>query len=152
MNADRREHRQSYFDMQTFHIHYPVRNKGRMRVLPKPKVGLFPIALIPHQFTDYYREFTPKQLSYLPLNTTLKGPPEANTTMADLDSGGNESSSSSGDSSDDDSSSSSSGSSSDSDSSDSSSEDEEVEEVKKKEPEPVKPLKKIGESFKYYFD
>ena len=148
MNADRREHRQSYFDMQTFHIHYPIRNRGRMRVLPKPKMGHFPVALIPQQFVDYYRAFTPKQLSYMPLNTTLMGPPDAGAKMVDLDpgSGGDDVADSS--SSDDDSSSGSSSSGSDSDSSSesSSSDEEEVEEVPKKVAfvEPEKPRKKIG--------
>ena len=54
-----------------------------MKVIPKGKLGHYPIALIPGQFVDYYEKFTPEQLKYLPLNTTLKMPPP-NTRYAVL--------------------------------------------------------------------
>ena len=75
MNAERREKRTACFDMQTFNIHYPMSGRGKMKVIPKGKLGHYPIALIPGQFVDYYEKFTPEQLKYLPLNTTLKMPP-----------------------------------------------------------------------------
>ena len=73
MNTERREKRKAYFDMQTFSIHYPMNGRGRMRVAKRPKLGHYPIALIPGQFVDYYRELTPAQMRHLPLNTALKG-------------------------------------------------------------------------------
>ena len=50
--------------------------RGRMKVIPRGKVGHYPIALIPGQFVDYYEYFTPEQLKYLPLNTALKMAPQ----------------------------------------------------------------------------
>lgn len=138
MNQEKKEKRRSYFDMQTFHIHYPMNGKGKGQVIKKPKVGHYPIALIPGQFVDHYKTFTPSQLGYLPLNTTLKGPPKAGVNMDELDSDGRESDSSSSDDEDGSSSSSSSGSSSGS----SSSSDSEGEESKAKED--VKPKRAVG--------
>ncbi len=63
LNADRREQRSAYFDMQTFHVHYPLNDRGRAKVLKKPPIGHYPVALIPGQFVDYYRELTPTQLA-----------------------------------------------------------------------------------------
>ena len=145
MNAEKKEKRRAYFDMQTFQVHHPLNGKGRCKVLQKPKLGYYPIALIPgQQFVDYYRKLTPSQLAHLPLNTTLKGPPKAGITLADLKSIESESSESESDgSSDSDSSSSSSDTSS--------SEDEEEVDVSKKkegkvekgEKEAMKPEKAI---------
>ena len=123
MNAEKKEKRRAYFDMQTFQVHHPLNGRGRCKVLKKPKLGHYPVALIPgQQFVDYYRKLTPSQLAHLPLNTTLKGPPKAGVALEDLRSDSSES--------DSDSSSDSDGSSSSSDSS--SSEDEEEVEVPKK--------------------
>ena len=119
MNVEKREKRRAYFDMQTFQVHHPLNGRGRCQGLQKPKLGNYPIALIPGmQFVDYYRKLTPFQLAHLPLNTTLKGPPKAGVALADLK--GESSESESDSSSDSDSSSS---------SSDSSSEEEDEEEV-----------------------
>ena len=41
--------------MQTFCVHYPKNGKGRMRVLKKPKLGNYPVAMIPGQFVDSYK-------------------------------------------------------------------------------------------------
>jgi hypothetical protein len=38
-------------DLQTLTVHFP---KGRMKQINKPKVGYYPVALVPGQFTDYY--------------------------------------------------------------------------------------------------
>ncbi len=32
LNQDKKEKRAAYFDMQTFNIHYPMNNKGKMKV------------------------------------------------------------------------------------------------------------------------
>ena len=122
MNAEKNERRRAYFDMQTFQVHHPLNGRGRCRVLQKPKLGHYPIALIPgQQFVDYYRKLTPSQLAHLPLNTTLRGPPKAGVTLAECDS-----------SSSDDDDDSSSGSGSSSSSSDSSSSEDEVDAAPKK--------------------
>jgi len=75
MNQERREKRTAYFDLQTFAIHYPKNGKGKMKVLEKPKLGHYPIALIPGQFTDHYRTYSSNQLKYFPLNTATKTAP-----------------------------------------------------------------------------
>ncbi len=71
----RKEKRRACFDMQTFAIHYPQNNKGKMRVVEKPKLGFYPISLIPGQFTDHYRSFTSNQMKHLPMNTAIKAAP-----------------------------------------------------------------------------
>jgi hypothetical protein len=45
-----------------------------MKQINKPKVGYYPVALVPGQFTDYYGEFTPTELNNLPLNTLCYEP------------------------------------------------------------------------------
>ena len=62
--------------MQTFNIHYPQNGRGKMKVLAKPKVGHYPIALIPGQFTDHYRTYSSNQLKYMPLSTATKTAPK----------------------------------------------------------------------------
>merc|ERR1719500_1392746 len=47
LNAERKNQRKAYFDMQTFTCHYPKDNKGRMKVLKKPAPGSYPVAMIP---------------------------------------------------------------------------------------------------------
>ncbi len=84
MNQERREKRQAYFDMQTFNIHYPMNNRGRMRVMQTPGLGYYPVALIPGQFVDYYKSYNPEQLRYLPLNSALVGPPKSNIRLEDI--------------------------------------------------------------------
>ena len=62
--------------MQTFSIHYPQTGKGKMKVIPKPTLGHYPVALIPGQFTDHYRTYSSNQLKYMPLNTAIKSAPK----------------------------------------------------------------------------
>ena len=53
-----------------------INGKGKMRVIEKPKLGHYPIALIPGQFTDHYRSYSSNQLKYMPLNTAVKTAPK----------------------------------------------------------------------------
>lgn len=76
MNQERKEKRKAYFDMQTFNIHYPQNDRGKMKPIVKPKVGHYPIALIPGQFTDHYQTYSSNQLKYMPLSTALKSAPK----------------------------------------------------------------------------
>lgn len=39
-------------DLQTMNIHYP---KGKLKKINMPKIGHYPVAVVPGQFTDYYR-------------------------------------------------------------------------------------------------
>lgn len=79
LNQERKEERRACFDLQTHTIHFPV---GTMK--PKheqPKMGHYPVALLPGQFQDYYQQYTPEELKYLPVNTVLYGPlQELNST------------------------------------------------------------------------
>ncbi len=72
----RKDKRKAYFDMQTFTIHYPQNGKDKMKAIEKPKVGSYPVALIPGQFTDHYRSYSANQLKYMPLNTATKTAPK----------------------------------------------------------------------------
>ncbi|XP_066146541.1 titin-like isoform X2 [Euwallacea fornicatus] len=65
-NKTRREQRRAYMDLQTFTIHYP---RMKRKILTTPKTGHYPVTLVPGQFIDHYREFTPTELNNLPLNT-----------------------------------------------------------------------------------
>lgn len=47
-----------------------------MKIIEKPKLGFYPIALIPGQFTDHYRTYSANQLKYMPLNTATKTAPK----------------------------------------------------------------------------
>ncbi|XP_020290293.1 uncharacterized protein LOC109857909 isoform X2 [Pseudomyrmex gracilis] len=106
LNKARRENRKCCLDLQTFTIHVP---KKQQKVDPEHKVGHYPVALIPGQYTDYYREYTPAELRYYPLNTVLYGPTRPNERKFDSQSEGSQSDSDSESSSDDSSSSSSEG-------------------------------------------
>lgn len=73
-NRERMEERRAYFDLQTHIIQVP---QGRYKVLAPEltKTGPYPVALIPGQFQDYYKRYSPNELRYLPLNTALFEPP-----------------------------------------------------------------------------
>ncbi|XP_062852012.1 PHD finger protein 10 isoform X2 [Trichomycterus rosablanca] len=70
-NRERMEERRAYFDLQT---HVP---QGKYKVLPPEmtKTGPYPVALIPGQFQEYYKRYSPNELRYLPINTALYEPP-----------------------------------------------------------------------------
>ncbi|XP_019883555.2 uncharacterized protein LOC105252781 isoform X2 [Camponotus floridanus] len=106
LNKARKENRKCCLDLQTFTIHVP---KKQQKIDSEHKVGHYPVALIPGQYTDYYREYTPAELRYYPLNTVLYGPTRPNERKCDSQSEGSQSDSDSESSSDDSSSSSSEG-------------------------------------------
>ncbi|CAK9832232.1 PHD finger protein 10 [Anthophora retusa] len=106
LNKARRENRKCSLDLQTFTIHVP---KKQQKVETERRIGHYPVALIPGQYTDYYREYTPAELRYYPLNTVLYGPMRPNERKFDSQSEGSQSDSDSDSSSDDSSSSSSEG-------------------------------------------
>ena len=80
LNADRKTIRTAYFDMQTFAVHYPRTNKGRMRVVKRAAPGTYPVAMIPGQFVDSYKIYGPNQLKHFPLNSVTSAPPPAGIT------------------------------------------------------------------------
>ena len=47
-------------------------------------MGYYPVALIPGQFVDYYKPFTPEQMRFLPLNSATAGPPVAGIRLQDI--------------------------------------------------------------------
>ncbi|XP_073484102.1 PHD finger protein 10 isoform X2 [Aquarana catesbeiana] len=71
LNRERMEERRAYFDLQT---HVP---QGKYKILPTEitKVSPYPVSLIPGQFQEYYKRYSPNELRYLPLNTALYEPP-----------------------------------------------------------------------------
>ncbi|XP_025991715.1 uncharacterized protein LOC105201756 isoform X2 [Solenopsis invicta] len=106
LNKARKEQRKYCLDLQTFTIQQPQKQHKNDS---EHKVGHYPVALIPGQYTDYYREYTPAELRYYPLNTVLYGPTRPNERKSDSQSEGSQSDSDSESSSDDSSSSSSEG-------------------------------------------
>ncbi|XP_036143609.1 uncharacterized protein LOC105828128 isoform X3 [Monomorium pharaonis] len=107
LNKARKEQRKYCLDLQTFTIQQP--QQKQQKIDSEHKVGHYPVALIPGQYTDYYREYTPAELRYYPLNTVLYGPTRPNERKSDSQSEGSQSDSDSESSSDDSSSSSSEG-------------------------------------------
>lgn len=75
LNEERREERRSCFDLQTFTIQYPLKKIPKVEVMPANR-RRYPVALIPGQYQDHYRVYTPQELKYLPINTVLYGPPQ----------------------------------------------------------------------------
>ncbi|KAL4122010.1 hypothetical protein QTP88_014423 [Uroleucon formosanum] len=73
LNKSRLESRKCSMDMQTFIVHYP-KNKCKKMTMPKPKIGSYPLALLPGQFCDYYATYSSEDLRYLPMNTVMYGP------------------------------------------------------------------------------
>ncbi|KAM4770658.1 PHD finger protein 10 isoform 2-T2 [Rhinophrynus dorsalis] len=74
LNRERMEERRAYFDLQTHVIQVP---QGKYKILPTDltKVSPYPVSLIPGQFQEYYKRYSPNELRYLPLNTALYEPP-----------------------------------------------------------------------------
>ncbi|XP_022914520.2 uncharacterized protein [Onthophagus taurus] len=107
-NRTRKEDRKACMDLQTFTINYP---KGRFKVLDKGKVGSYPIALVPGQYTDHYKEYSPNEIYNLPLNTMMNqtlsivrddDDSQSDGSGSDSDTTSSDSDSSSSDSSDED--------------------------------------------------
>lgn len=72
-NKEKREDRRYSFDLQTFTLQMPL---GRGKKLPPEmtKIGFYPVAVLPGQFTNSYREYTPQALKTMPLNTVVSAP------------------------------------------------------------------------------
>ena len=91
LNSERRESRQAYFDLQAQIIHLPQK-KPTYDPDRKSKFSRYPLALLPGQYQDYFKSFTPEELSRLPLNTITSFPcpkkksePEPEETAAAVD-------------------------------------------------------------------
>lgn len=56
LNRSRRDQRRCCFDLQSFTVHYPEQRRQQMTVPNPPRVGPYPLALVPGQYTDYYKE------------------------------------------------------------------------------------------------
>lgn len=72
-NKEKRDERRYSFDLQTFSLQKPS-SKGKKLPPEYTKMGYYPVAVLPGQFTDYYREYTPAALSSLPLNSVMAPP------------------------------------------------------------------------------
>jgi len=87
LNAERKTQRTAYFDMQTFAVHFPKTNKGRMKIVKKPAPGVYPVAMIPGQFVDSYKSYNARELRHFPLNSVTAPPPPNGLTTKDLNLG-----------------------------------------------------------------
>lgn len=64
-----------YIDLQTDTQNFPVGLGRQNKTLTKTsKIGRFPVAVLPHQYQDWFIEYTPSELDFLPVDTILKGP------------------------------------------------------------------------------
>ncbi|CAK9296730.1 unnamed protein product [Gordionus sp. m RMFG-2023] len=68
LNRQRMEDRKAYFDLQTMAIHYPQKHIDDFIIQPPPN-RLYPVAILPWQYQDCYKKYTPHDLKRLPLNT-----------------------------------------------------------------------------------
>ncbi|CAG9858426.1 unnamed protein product [Phyllotreta striolata] len=66
-NKERREQRKACMDLQNFTVHYPKGKKSPHAINTNP--GIYPVALVPGQFAEFYKEFSPTELNNLPINT-----------------------------------------------------------------------------------
>lgn len=55
LNKSRAEDRRCAMDLQTFIIHYP-KIKAQKMTVPTPKIGSFPVSILPGQFCDFYKK------------------------------------------------------------------------------------------------
>lgn len=75
LNRQRRLERPVYMDLQTDTVNYPVGLGRQNKTLTRTtKIGRFPVAVMPKQYQDWYIEYTPQELQFLPVDTVLKGP------------------------------------------------------------------------------
>ncbi|EDO35750.1 predicted protein, partial [Nematostella vectensis] len=66
----RKEERQSYFDMQTQIIHVPCNRSAKLpQHLTQP--SMYPVSLLPGQYQEHYKRYLPSELRQLPLGTAL---------------------------------------------------------------------------------
>ncbi|XP_042861220.1 uncharacterized protein LOC122246614 isoform X2 [Penaeus japonicus] len=81
-NKEKRDERRYSFDLQTFSLQMPA-SKGKKLPPEYTNIGCYPVAVLPGQFTDYYREYTPAALSSLPLNSVMAPPITRETLGSD---------------------------------------------------------------------
>ncbi|XP_014218289.1 abnormal long morphology protein 1 [Copidosoma floridanum] len=110
LNKARRDDRKCSLDLQTYTVHVPLKRSSQRKLDPNRRnSNNYPVALMPGQYAEFYRDYTPAELRYYPLNTVLYGPMRPNERKFDSQSEGSQSDSDSDSSSDDSSSSSSEG-------------------------------------------
>ena len=63
------------FDLQTFTLHRPV-GKWWKAPADTTKLGNYPVGVLPGQYVDYHKQYTPAQLRRLPLNSCVQPEPE----------------------------------------------------------------------------
>lgn len=70
-----RQRRSVYMDLQTDTINYPVGLGRENKTLTSTDaIGRFPVAVMPNQYQDWYIEYSPEELEFLPVETVLRGP------------------------------------------------------------------------------
>uniref|UniRef100_A0A1I7T9Z4 PHD finger protein 10 n=1 Tax=Caenorhabditis tropicalis TaxID=1561998 RepID=A0A1I7T9Z4_9PELO len=70
LQNQRRNERKHFWDIQTNIIQSP-RNKWLVMKPEATRPGPYPVALIPGQYSTYYKKFTPEELNRLPLGTVM---------------------------------------------------------------------------------
>ncbi|KAL3312819.1 PHD finger protein 10 [Cichlidogyrus casuarinus] len=63
--------RRYYWDLQTMQIHVPRRTITKYEDKPDRSKLDYPVAIIPGQYCDHYRIYTPEQLKFLPLSRAV---------------------------------------------------------------------------------
>lgn len=72
MNKERKETRRACIDLQTYVVQIP--REQRLETEPAGPEKHYPIALVPGQFSEAYRTYTPEELACYPINTALLNP------------------------------------------------------------------------------
>ncbi|XP_077287015.1 PHD finger protein enhancer of yellow 3 isoform X2 [Arctopsyche grandis] len=68
LNRQRRTVRPAVMDLQTLTLHQPRKPQA---VAAYCLSSYYPVAVLPGQYTDYYKSYTPEELRYFPFNTVL---------------------------------------------------------------------------------
>ncbi|KAF2367258.1 Zinc finger PHD-finger [Trinorchestia longiramus] len=89
LNREKREERRFSFDLQTFTLQQPI---GRGKKLPHhlTRVGHYPVAVLPGQYTDFCRRYKPEELRRLPLNSVYVEPLSGDTPKEEAGQPGSE--------------------------------------------------------------
>lgn len=57
LNRNRKDQRRACFDLQSFTVHYPEDRRRQMSIPNLPRIGAYPLALVPGQYTDFYKRY-----------------------------------------------------------------------------------------------
>lgn len=73
-NKERVEERLTCIDLQTYTVQFPRRPT---KLIQPARIDPYPVAVIPGQFSSFYKTYSPHQLNCLPIGTVMRNPLDA---------------------------------------------------------------------------